>query len=233
VTAVLNTGTLRGVTTPAAHRLSRRERRAARLASISDGEALDSLRRVSTYISVWHTALQQQADRIQSLGLFSAAADIWLWASALGSLLRCIDLTEHLGCDVTAARIAFAEAVPHGLAARDVLEHLEDYELGIGDQQHSSPGQTRLEFMYERGLRPDEDTGALQADHTLHLQGVGLKLNIVTAQAAVAVLVEAAYDAIYERSQALKQAGARLPDPARRPDLEIVARSEQPPWPED
>ena len=65
----------------------------------------------------------------------------------------------------TADAIArFDAAFPDAKKVRDVLEHLEDYELGVGDLQ--VPGQRRLEFLY---CSDDEGMSYME------LQGVGVR----------------------------------------------------------
>ena len=77
--------------------------------------------------------------------------------------------------------------MPDAKKVRDVLEHLEDYELGVGDLQ--TPGQRRLEFLYgsdDQGMAYIDDQGMAY----IELQGVGVRLDIRGAHAAARRLVE-------------------------------------------
>ena len=124
-------------------------------------------------------ALDAQAARLRDLSVFNGGPDTWLYALALGTTLRSVHLAGVLDVDTTEALRRFDAAVPDAKKVRDVLEHLEDYELGVGDLQ--PPGQRRLEFLYS-----SDDEGMAY----IELQGVGVRLDIREAHAAARRLVE-------------------------------------------
>ncbi len=131
------------------------------------------------YLNVWVRALDAQAARLRDLSVFNGGPDAWLYALALGTTLRSVHLAAVLGVETAEALGRFDAAVPDAKKVRDVLEHLEDYELGVGDLQ--SPGQRRLEFLY-----CSDDQGM----NYIELQGVGLRLDIREAHAAARQLVQ-------------------------------------------
>ena len=88
----------------------------------------------------------QQRDRLRAQSVLTGGPDTWLYIVALGAGLRCVGLAEVLGADVAAPRKQFDDAVADAKGVRDVIEHLEDYELGVGDLQVA--GQRRLELLW-------------------------------------------------------------------------------------
>ena len=166
---------------------------------------------VQGYLLVWADALERQAERVRSSSFPPQSAEMWLYASALGSALRCVRLAQGLGANLSSAESDFQTVVPHGKKVRDVLEHLEGYEWGVGRSQ--KPGDQPLAFMTQRrGGEPTVDI--------LHLQGVGLELNFETTQKAVSVLIEAAMEALQQRRAGLeREFGPWQPPP--RPDLAV------------
>ena len=160
-------------------RPTRKQRRQRRLAALTPAEREDSLRRVPVYLQVWLSALDAQAARLRELSVINGGPDTWLYALALGATLRAVHLAAFLGVNTADALARFDAAVPDAKTVRDVLEHLEDYELGVGDLQ--PPGQRRLEFLY---CSDDEGMSYIE------LQGVGVRLDIREAHAAVHQLVE-------------------------------------------
>ena len=185
--------------------------RTARLATITGHDLLLRVMNVQGYLLVWADALERQAERVRSSSFPPQSAEMWLNASALGSALRCVRLAQGLGANLSSAESDFQTVVPHGKKVRDVLEHLEDYEWGVGRSQ--KPGDQPLAFMTQRrGGGPTVDI--------LHLQGVGLELNFETTQKAVSVLIEAAMEALQQRRAGLeREFGPWQPPP--RPDLAV------------
>lgn len=167
--------------------MSRRDRRivrAQRLENLSPHERVDSLLRLNGYLWHWHEGLRRQALRIAEAGIYGMGPECWLYACALGAFLRCVHLAGDLGAEVSGPLAAFDSSARDARAVRDVLEHLEDYELGVGDRQNARQG--RLEFLW--GRHGDGTT-------TLQLQGVDLEVEFTALQAAVEQLYEATLEA--------------------------------------
>jgi hypothetical protein len=87
-------------------------------------------------------ALDEQAARLRDLSVLNGGSDNWLHALALGTTLRSVHLAGVLDVDTAAALRRIDPAVPDAKKVRDVLEHLGDYELGVGDVQ--PPGQRHV-----------------------------------------------------------------------------------------
>lgn len=190
--------------------------RAYVLAHLSDDDRLIKLARTSHYVSVWRKALADQAQRVDAAGIFKGSSEKWLWACALGGLLRTVRLSGDLGADITHARSAFKAAAPHAKDLRDVLEHLEDYELGLGHMPATGP----IEMLQEM---TDRDVDGLPVwENLTQLQGLDVEVNYRTAQTAADALAEATLHAIDDAKAALVAAGAKLPAPPPRPDLDNV-----------
>ena len=158
---------------------NRKQRRQQRLATLTPVGRRDSLQRVAVYLSVWMRALDEQAARLRDLSVLNGGSDNWLYALALGTTLRSVHLAGVLDVDKAAALRRIDPAVPDAKKVRDVLEHLGDYELGVGDVQ--PPGQRRLECLYSW-----DDEGMAY----IELQGVGVRRDLREAHAAARQLVE-------------------------------------------
>ncbi len=186
-----------------------------RLATMTERERLDSLEKLLGYVTVWRVALLRQNERVLSGGQGNSP-DVWLWATALVGLLRQAELAERLRVPVKQLLDAFATAAPDARDVRDVLEHLEDYELGIGRRQ--SPGQGSVEFLY-----------CFDGMWTLELQGVGrdgrLRLEFATAHPAAEALGEGLLKAVHDLVEDLRQVvPPRVMPP--RPDLDFIRERE-------
>jgi hypothetical protein len=190
--------------------------RQKRLAGLRDDERLLSLARVGHYIAVWRQALHDQAQRIDAAGIFKGSSEKWLWASALGGLLRTVDLAGDLGADIKSAKDAFTATTPDAKSLRDVLTHLEDYELGVG----RLPSVGQLEMLHEQSLRVID--GELQLEHTTIFQGVQIEVNFRTAQAAAELLAASALEAVERTKAVLIASGAEYPPVDPRPDLAAI-----------
>jgi hypothetical protein len=162
----------------------------ARIGAMTETERHESLLRLSGYLHTWSAALDQQAARLSERSVMTAGPDAWLYALALlGAALRCVRLAGDLGIGVDAALETFHGAVPDAKRVRDVLEHLEDYELGIGDLQ--KPDQRRrLDFLYS-----SSDKGI----EFIELQGVDVRLELRTAHDAARALLEQVAEAVMGR----------------------------------
>lgn len=164
--------------------MARSVRRSAYLSSLTHEERAQHLVRVSGYVGIWGEACQRQAQRVLNTGILDMQPECWTFAAAMGGLLRCVGLARDLGLSLEPCLAAFEEAAPDARGVRDVLEHLEDYELGLGKRPSV---QGRLEFLYMRGAN---GSGFLQ------LQGLNLTLHLPATQDALARLVQETLDAI-------------------------------------
>ncbi|MDX6198912.1 MAG: hypothetical protein QOJ79_2063 [Actinomycetota bacterium] len=151
-------------------------------------ERRESSLRLSGYLQVWRSSLAQQRERLRSQGVLKGGPDTWLYIVALGAGLRCVGLAETLGAEVADARARFDSLVPDAKHVRDVIEHLEDYELGVCDQQVGRSG-SRLEFLW---------CSSSQGVEYLELQGVGLHFDLAVAHAAALELLDAATAALHD-----------------------------------
>lgn len=167
--------------------VSRWERRQHRLATMSEDDQLESLRRLAGYLHVWNEALELQHQRLRQQSVMTGGPDTWRYAVALGTCLRCVGLADDLGVDTAPAVSAFDSAVPDAKAVRDVLEHLEDYELGVGDLQQGPAIGRRLEFLY-----CSSDSGM----SFIELQGVDVRLDLLEAHQAAQHLLADVADAV-------------------------------------
>ena len=168
----------------------RAKRRQERLANISGHDLLLRMMNLQGHLAVWSQTLDGQSRRVAAGPFPFHASEAWLYVSALGSALRCIGLAQDLGADIAVAQERFAGAVPEAKKVRDVLEHLEDYELGVGDLQKPWDGSKTLGIMYQRAA---DTTGWRD---TLHLQGVGLSLDFRATHEAVTALLSDSMEAL-------------------------------------
>jgi hypothetical protein len=148
----------------------------------------ESALRLSGYLQVWRSALVQQRERLRAQSVLTGGPDTWLYIVALGAGLRCVGLSERLGAEVAGARASFDSLVPDAKRVRDVIEHLEDYELGVGDLQIGR-SNSRLEFLW-----CSSDGGV----EYLELQGVGLRFDLAVAHSAALELLDAATAALHD-----------------------------------
>ena len=115
---------------------------------MSDLERAEAMRRVVHDLQTWRYAIARQEERIHAQPLQEVFSDIWLFAMALAAFRRCAALAGDLGVSVDEALARFDAAAPAAMSVRNVLEHLEDYQLGIGRQQKRAPTAARpVEFL--------------------------------------------------------------------------------------
>ena len=146
---------------------SRSTARQRRIASLDEIERrrLAELLGGQTYL--WATVVQRQGDRVKAADRDYVQAEIYQYALALRVLLRCGEVAAELGGDVGAALSAFDAVAPDAKDVRDVLDHFDDYLLGIGRLQRRRPG-AEFGFMYGRsGDGTDANLFVIGLDLTL------------------------------------------------------------------
>ncbi len=119
-----------------------------------DDEARTKLRlRANNEVYLRATAVIQQVRRLRKNDQPAAEymADMWLLAHAIRGTLKfgefCLELSEE-SPNLKAAIENFRNVVPDAVALRDVLEHFDDYLLGIGRNKKISSEPI---FFFERG----------------------------------------------------------------------------------
>jgi len=167
------------------------------------------------YVYVWAEATRRQRDRVLDLSETILAqppgtayddvrhhveSDLVLFAVALRNLLRAVEWAQATYAPtLDKALEQFQAEVPHAVDLRDVLEHFDDYEQGIGQLQNPKNRQRRA----DKG-RPAPNFEAYgysfaHIEGTVRLEFGGEdapSLDVVTASAAAAKLAEVALNAL-------------------------------------
>jgi hypothetical protein len=88
----------------------------------------------------WWVGIKLQAERISVLPIGADEdAEVWFFAVALRNLLRAVELAQRSTGkpEIAAALEHFNSVVPDAKEVRDLLEHFDDYALGIGKKQRA------------------------------------------------------------------------------------------------
>jgi ribosomal protein S18 acetylase RimI-like enzyme len=172
-----------------AKRPTRAERLAARLEAMTPEEHKTALALLSGHAWRWQQTVLLQQQRVRDADFGASQQEMQLFALALRSLLRCVQMATALGVPVDDLLTEFDEVAPQAKQVRDVLEHFDDYELGIGDVQDVHGRPEFRGFMYGR-------SGDGKDAHLLVL-GLNLELQIDEA----ADLARRLVDELLERLQ--------------------------------
>lgn len=139
-------------------------------------------------IAIWWRAVEVQGKRaldVQSVTNLDARIEFYLFAIALRQLLRAVNFCRpHEPAAIEAAIATFDSAVPHCVNLRDVIEHFDDYELGIGKLQRQ-----RVLLKVPSDWFEHDGTSTI-----FHLPP--LHLDVAEALAAAEHLADAAMDAV-------------------------------------
>lgn len=153
----------------------------------------DQIRALSTsrtYLNHWGALVDLQAERALEGGVTDLRSnlDAYQFAHVLNQLVRAADSVnrQHLGGSADAVIDAFCAAVPHWKDVRDVIEHFDDYDLGVGHLQQSGRLPKDLPYL---GAFFALRGRATEREKTLFL-GASLSLPIHTAREAAAELLE-------------------------------------------
>jgi hypothetical protein len=201
----------------------RDKQRTARLEGMPGPSRLLHVMQLQGHMLTWGQALDRQAGRIANGGLLERYPDAFLYASALGSALRCAGLAELLGVDLSSAKSTFDAAVPYGMELRNVVEHLEDHEIGIGNHS-AKPWESSPDFGMIWSLAPGVDHGRL--DYSVRVQGTdvrgsNIEFSFTEAHVAARAYFTAVLDGLHDLRAALEaEHGPWKPPP--RPDLTII-----------
>jgi hypothetical protein len=125
--------------------------------ALSDEARMQVRLRAKSELYLRATAVIQQTKRLRDRDQPAAEymADMWLLSHAIRGTLKfgefCLDLSEEY--EARHLRVAidkFKRHVPDAVQLRNVLEHFDDYLLGIGRNKRAVTEPT---FFYERGDR--------------------------------------------------------------------------------
>lgn len=144
------------------------DKRSQAIAALSDKGRRTLRLRANGELYLRATAVIQQAQRLRASGQPGAEymADMWLFSHALRGALKfgefCFELSdESEGEGLRPVIEEFRAVVPDAVLLRDVLEHFDDYLLGIGRNQKLVSNPT---FFYERGETARIHVGGMVID---------------------------------------------------------------------
>lgn len=160
------------------------ERRAEALRRASAGDKLVFGLVLQWHVYRWARATDMQAERVLGpVGGGNKQADALLFCLSLNNLIRAAGLAVQLKVPLADEVLdSFLGSFPDAKSVRDIIEHFDDYELGIGKLQNSAPSPSGSVFSFSQ----EHPSGS----YRIHLFSLGVSLDVRAARGAARTLAQ-------------------------------------------